>query len=99
MEPSARPVINVDPIMVCPPINDVKGRGAAASHLVRSARSLDREDLAVDEPGEDVILGAKRVLIVRREGLLVGLDQPLMGVDVIIPLADRGTVQRACVLD
>src|SRR3954470_3689457 len=72
-----------------------RGGAAAPPALVRQ----DRQDLVVLEAGPDVVVLADGLVVLRREGLVVGLDQPLMAVDLVHRVADRLPLGAARLLD
>src|SRR5215208_8045199 len=70
-------------------------RRGAPPALVRQ----DRQDLVVLEAGPDVVVLADRLVVCGREGLVVGLDQPFMALDLVHRVADRLALGAACFLD
>src|SRR5829696_7715062 len=82
MLPSASPLTSADDRSM-----GASGRGGAGAPpaLVRQ----DRQDLVILEAGPDVVVFADGLVVCGREGLVVGLDQPFMAVDLVHRVADR----------
>src|SRR5688572_21782354 len=97
MLPSPRPVRSADASIVL----KRKGRQRRPFQLSPIPLLLhsDRNDLIIDELGPDVVVLVDRVVHLAREGLVVGLDQPLVLADLVVPIADRRAVELAGGLD
>src|SRR3954465_4858438 len=92
MLPSASPLTSADDRSM-----GASGRGGAGAPpaLVRQ----DRQDLVILEAGPDVVVLADGLVVCRREGLVVGLDQPIMALDLVHRVADRLALGAARFLD
>src|SRR5882757_3877129 len=64
-------------------LSPLAGRGKAIMPLIRQ-----RQDFVALEVGEDVIRRRQRVLIVRRERPVIGLDQAVILADLVKTLPD-----------
>src|SRR5215212_9224746 len=92
MLPSASPLTSADDRSM---VRLWTRRRGAPRPLVRQ----DRQDLVILEAGPDVVVFADRLVVPGREGLVVGLDQPFVAVDLVHRVADRLALGAARLLD
>src|SRR5205823_7901344 len=59
----------------------------------------DRDDLIIDELCPNIIVLVQRVVLLRAEGLGVGLDEPVVAIDLVVPIAYLRSLGRARVLN
>src|SRR4051794_4025613 len=101
MLPTARPETIAEIKSIVCPYENAAGRRPMRPRPAVFAGSLvrQRENLAVLEVGEDVVVRRQRVVVRGREWLVVGLDQALIFRKRIERLAHLRTLGRACLGD
>src|SRR5581483_4790732 len=96
MLPSPRPEMSAEPTM------NKNGR-ARRPFLCSFSRGLllhaDRHDLIIDELRPHVVVLVQRIVLLRAEGLAVGLDETVVAVDLVVAVPHLRSIGRSGVLD